>query len=200
MPRELATPIQHFTRHLAECPPEFLGEPRIGKEGTGVYTPALVYDVLEHLGNEPTLDDLDGLRGRKQQHRTPEHRNFLKLVQVTSWLLYHPEFGEQEVTTKQVLGFLHGQIKRRAELVNAELFVSDPDRREELVRLCLFELQLLPEGESKNFFRDRLNALDSVERQRVLEATREKLRRAEELKKKLAEQQAREAASRYTRE
>ena len=51
---------------------------------------------------------------------------------------------------------------RLIRLPAAERFVSDPERREELVRWVLARLGLRPAGESEHQAADRLSALDSV--------------------------------------
>jgi hypothetical protein len=48
-------PLTILTRRLAECPPEFLAEPRLGAAGT-VHVAAVVADVLHALGGEPLTE------------------------------------------------------------------------------------------------------------------------------------------------
>jgi hypothetical protein len=85
-------------------------------------------------------------------------------------------------------------------VVSAELFVSDGDRREELARALLDALGLLPAGETAPQAADRLRALSSVGRARVIGATRAQQQRARELREKMASEQARQAAARYSSE
>jgi hypothetical protein len=84
-----------------------------------------------------------------------------------------------------------------AGLVRPDKFVSDPDRREELVRFCLAQLELRPLGETQSQAADRLTTLDSAERHRVLRATAAAERRAREVREAMARKQAQESASRY---
>ncbi len=88
-------------------------------------------------------------------------------------------------------------LRTLSELVSPSQFVHDPDRSEELVRLCLASIDVLPEGESQTHARDRLTTLDSVERQKVLQATAEAERRAREIREAMARQSAMESTSRY---
>jgi hypothetical protein len=74
--------------------------------------------------------------------------------------------------------------------------VADPDRRMELARWVLAGLGLVPEGESEAEAADRLAALDSVSRARVLAETRAAARRAEEIRAALRAEAAAEAAAR----
>jgi hypothetical protein len=87
--------------------------------------------------------------------------------------------------------------KRLVELVRPEKFISDPDRREELVRSCLAQCGLRPQGETQSQAADRLTTLDSAERDRVLRATAAAERRAREIREAMARKQAQESASRY---
>jgi hypothetical protein len=87
-----------------------------------------------------------------------------------------------------------------AALVNARQWVTDPDRREELARLCLNALGLRPAGESRAEARDRLNTVSSVERRRVLHATRAAELRAAEIREAMRKKAAEEAAARYSPE
>jgi hypothetical protein len=87
-----------------------------------------------------------------------------------------------------------------AAVVASELFVSDGDRREELARALLDALGLLPAGETQAQSADRLRALSSVERARVIEATRAQQQRARELREQMVSERARQAAARYSSE
>ena len=91
-------------------------------------------------------------------------------------------------------------LQSLAALVTPNEFVADPDRREELVRLCLAQLGLRPQGESPAQSKDRMTALDSVERVRVLRDTQEAEARAQEVRKMMAKRAAEEAAAKATRE
>jgi hypothetical protein len=88
-------------------------------------------------------------------------------------------------------------LKRLVELVKPAAFVGDPDRREELARVCLKALSLVPKGETAVAAADRLTALDSIERHRVLKATAAAERRAREVREAMARKKAQESASRY---
>jgi hypothetical protein len=80
------------------------------------------------------------------------------------------------------------------------VIINDPDRREELVRLCLKGLGLIPQGESAAQAADRLTTLDSVERDRVIRETRQAEARAREIREAMARKRAEEAAARYSPE
>jgi hypothetical protein len=87
-----------------------------------------------------------------------------------------------------------------AKLNKAPQFVTDPDRREELVRMTLNQLGLRPQGETVAQAQDRLITLSTTERQRVLRAARAAEERAREIRTAMATQAAREAADKLSRE
>jgi hypothetical protein len=78
-------------------------------------------------------------------------------------------------------------------LTPAEKFISDPDRREELARLCLKGLGLRPAGETEAQAQDRLGTLNTAERQRVIAAARAAEKRAQEIRDAMAREAARQA-------
>ena len=78
--------------------------------------------------------------------------------------------------------------------------MTDGDRREELVRLCLSELGIRPAGETVDEATDRLNTLDSVERVNVVRKTRKAEARARKIREEMARKRAEEAAARYSPE
>ena len=87
-----------------------------------------------------------------------------------------------------------------ARTIDPASTVTDPDRREELTRFCLRELGLRPAGETIEQARDRLNTLDSVERVRIVSATRDAESRARAIRQAMATKRAQEAAARYSPE
>ena len=187
--------LEQLTRRLANCPPDFLAEPRIGDRGK-IYVAAVVSDLLEDLGGQPLLEkDLSGFTTSK-----PHRRNHLRLVLVRSWLYADEWFRQRQSFAVRVKTALRNHLDGLADLVAADLFVTDPDRREELVRLCLEALELRPQGETQAQAADRLQNLNSVERHRVFQAAEERERRARELREAMKRKQAEEAAARYMRE
>ena len=187
--------LDRLTHRLAECPPDFLAEPRTGSSG-GVHTAALVYDLLFELGGSwPNPSFVWHFSGT-----TAPQRNWLRLVAVSCWLLADDWFVSQRRFAQQALPWLHNGLSGLAEIVSADQFVSDQDRREELARLCLAALGLRPAGESENSAEDRLKTLDSVERVRLIKATQEQQKRARQLREAMRRKEAAEAAARATRE
>lgn len=176
--------IDALTHHMAECPPEFLLEP--GPHG--VHTGAVVFDTLCALGQTVVNARAFDTAATRQQ----------RIVLVLCWLLYHEYFRRKPPTRAEHV--LHALSVELATVVEADALVMDPDRREEVARLLVAALGELPAGESETFAADRLKSISSIERKRLLAETRAQAEHAKRLREAMAEQRAREAASRYTGE
>lgn len=181
---------------LSECPAEFLAEPRRQSRGK-IEVAAIVGDHFRAMGLLP--QDLLDL-AQFQYNGKPANANRLRLAAVTAWLLnddslrLRPELGQAMAT------LLSDGLETLAPVIRAEAAVADPDRREELVRFCLKSLGLRPQGETEAQAADRLTALDSVERSRVVRETREAEARAREVRQMMARRAAEEAAAKASRE
>ena len=184
--------LETLTRRLAECPADFLAEPRRAATG-GVAVAAVVADLLTDWGGAP----FSPAQAAVFQNGSA---NWLKLVLVACWLFHDPWFGRQRRSTVAVLQFLARDLGGLAQCVQAPQFVLDPDRREELARLCLNALGLYPHGETLAQAQDRLKTLDSVERQRVVRAARKAEARSQAIRDAMAAKAAQEAADKWTRE
>jgi hypothetical protein len=192
---EEGPPLESLTRRLAECPPDFLAEPRLGKKGA-VQVAAVVADLLLDLGGRLPPErtaDFDSSNAKRE-------RNRLRLVLIACWLMHDSRLREPKRFADAALSFLLGDLAGLAGLVEASRFVTDPDRREELARACLQALGLRPEGESQAQAQDRLATLNTAERQRVIQAAREAEARAREIREAMARQAAYEASLKTMRE
>lgn len=188
--------LEALTRRLGECPPEFLGEPRMrGKPGIAVA--AVVADLLEDLGAPRGLSQEEAARWECSR---PQDRNYLRLVLVGCWLCHDAWLRARDGASGAVKRWLSTGLRPLAGQVTADLFVTDPDRREELARLLLEALELTPEGETAEAAADRLRSLNSVERARIVRETREQQERARRLREQMEAEQARQAAARYSPE
>lgn len=191
-----APSIERLTRRLAECPPEFLLEPRTAAAPDGqVEVGAVVNDVLRALGGEGLPADA----AERFEGAVPLERSLLRLVLVAAWLCHDPALRGSAPPDRVVRWMLEALLPL-SRLVAPERFVSDADRREELVRSLLGALGLVPAGESAAQAADRLRALSTVERARVIEATRAQQARARKLREELESERARQAAARYSSE
>ena len=187
-------PIEHLLRRMSECPAEFWETTIVGSGKNSRGYKQLVAILGDHFrAMQADFDAASFLMGLLEP--APNLRG---LLSVTAWLLHDEWFiAKPELIEPMQELFCSSRLKNLAEIVQAGQFVQDADRREELVRLCLAELDLRPAGESLAQATDRLNTLDSVERMRVLSATLAAERRAREVREEMAKAKAMESASRY---
>lgn len=181
-------PLDRLLHRLAECPSEFFSAP------SELDLLALACDHFRWLG-KPIPDP----KRRQSFSAIPVESQRLAAVVLwllrDEWFLLHPDFADAS------FDFLQSPaLSRLASLVRPDAVIQDPDRREELTRLCLKSLQLIPAGESAAEAEDRLATLDSVERERVIRETRRAEARTREIRAAMALKQAQEAAARYSPE
>ena len=187
--------LSHLMRRIAETPPEFLEEPRLGQQGR-VTVSAVVGDLCRWHGQAPSSAQLDALASG-----TPKaDRNRLRVSLVLCWVLADDWFRSLDLRAAPLWPLLADGARELAEHVAVEKFVSDAERREELARFCLARLGFRPFGETKPQAEDRLASLSAAERARVLQASRKAEARAREVREALARKAAEESADKYTRE
>lgn len=175
---------------LAECPAEFL-QAGTGEKGSDAI--AIVCDQMRAM----TPTEPPELSPALVEIRAGSASG-MKVLAVACWLLHDPWFlGRPELAPGMWSLLASPKLTKLASLVKPDAFVNDPDRREELTRLCLQLLGLRPRGESAAVAADRLTSLDSVERDRVLRGTAAAERRAREVRAAMAAAKAQESASRY---
>lgn len=189
-------PIERLTRRLAETPSDFLESPIPAKgDGTVVNVAAVVSDLLVDLGGDP----IGPLPAKKLL--TTRNTRLLTTNLIACWLLHDEWFLEARrfapAAGELILG---GELATLAGIVEPRLFVTDPDRREELARICLERLELRPEGESESMARDRLTTLSTIERERVIRETKEAHERMKRIQEEMRRKAAQEAAPAWGRE
>ena len=192
-------PLEALTRRLAECPAEFLAEPRVGVRGQ-VSVAAVVADLLRSLGGPLLTPAQAQLFQPPSAAAADGQRNWLALVLVTAWLFDDAYFRQGQRFAAGALEFLTSGLQELAGLNPAGKFIADPDRREELVRLGLSRLGLRPAGETAAQAADRLSTISTSERQRVSEAARLAVERAQAIREAMAKKAAEEAAAQSSRE
>jgi hypothetical protein len=187
--------LETLTRRVAETPDDFVAEPRLGGKGA-IEVAAVVGDLCGLLGTAATAGQLDRFSGVDPRR----DRNRLAVVLLLSWLLADDWFRQARPPLPLVLALLGDGADELATLTAAGKFVTDPDRREELVRFALARLELRPAGETVAQAQDRLTTLSAVERARVLAASRDAEQRARAIREALVRKAAEESADKYTRE
>lgn len=195
MTTEEGPALDALTHRLSECPEELLDEPRTQAGGI-IDVAAVVSDLSRALGG-PLLGDhaVRSLRGRPASER-----NRLRLILVAAWLLHDEWFRAQKRFADRAVTFMLSGLDALAPLVDANRFVDDADRREELARLALQSLALRPAGESEARAADRLATMSSVERNRVINDTRAAEARVQQIREAMRRKAAEEAAAAYGRE
>jgi hypothetical protein len=187
--------LESLTRRLAETPVDFLSEPRIGGKGQ-IHVAAVVGDMLRRLPEAPqniSLDEFDGSDARRD-------RNRLSITLLLCWLLADDWFRREKIAAKEILQLLEKDAAELAAYAPSKRYVTDAERREELVRLALSRLGFRPAGETRAQAEDRLSTLSSAERARVLKASRVAEERARKIREALLKKAAQESADKYTRE
>lgn len=191
--------LESLTHRLAECPSEFLMEPANGGAGV-VHAGAVLSDLLADLGMPGAEAMAAGAAIDAQPDANPERRrNRLGTALISAWLFHDPWFRARKPAAK-AHSFLYHEPPQLAELVKAPRFVSDPDRREELVRLCLKALGLRPAGETSAQAQDRLTTISSLERQRVIRESQAAEARMRQIREAMQRKAAEEAAAKMRRE
>lgn len=188
--------VATLTHRLTECPAECLGQPLVDGAGT-IHVDAVVSDVVRYMGGQlPAAAATELLRTGAGRAR----RNHLQVVLVAAWILRDPWFADRPALADAVLPLVTEGLLDLSQVVAAADCVTDPDRREELVRVCLQHLGVQPAGEGPKEAADRLSSLDTPERLRVAAATKKAEERARRVKAAMLKKEAEEAAARYGRE
>jgi len=202
--------IQALIRRIMETPPPFRETPQFRKTADAapegrVYVGAVVADLLRALGGAAlSAEEAEVYRPVKP---SKAQQNLARLQLLACHLMYaeeirQPDAPDQERRERATRAnrWLAEGLAELAALVPARDFAVEQDRAEELSRLALRALEILPEGENAAGADDRLATLDSVERRRLVEKSRKAQQRAQELRRKLQEERARESVSKMMRE
>lgn len=187
-------PLERLTRRLIDTPREFLDPPRTGSGGQ-VVVAALVADLVAMHGGRATLRELAPFR--PEADATPA---FLTLVAVAAWWLADEALLAGPLPQAKLVSLLVGPVGDLAREAQATRYVDEPDRREEFTRVLLDRLGLVPEGETAAQAQDRLASVSSLERRRLLEASRAAEERARAIREALARKAAEESADKWSRE
>lgn len=174
--------IEALHHHLCEIPPDFLG--------AAVEPAALAHDIALALDAKPDARLLDAIRAAGN----------VPLVPLFCWLLAEPGLRRLVPSAEGVRQLLTVTAIQLARYAKPKQAVEDVDRREELIRLALSDLDMRPAGETVAQAQDRLAAISSMERERIVRAAQAAEARAKEIREALARQAAQEAANKWTRE
>ena len=184
--------LDTLTHWLADCPPEFYQSPidsggAISRRADDlpINVAAIVSDHLRDLGMPlAAIRQVGGEIGRLPSREQ-------RLVSICVWLLREPWFMQHAELAGKVGELLGEGLGDLSRTIKPESTVTDPDRREELVRLVLGFFGYRPAGETLAQARDRMNTLDSVERVRIVSQTRDAEARARAIRQAMAQKGAR---------
>ncbi|MBU6238381.1 MAG: hypothetical protein KGQ51_11170 [Planctomycetes bacterium] len=186
-----------MTHRLAECPEEFLSICDDVSGSTCVI--ALLTDFFRRFDDHPMRIDDPFIAKLGSTKFTANHQRHLGLLSLAVWLFYDPWFSDRKEFAVSMWNLLTGDnFQSISGLLKPRTVLSNPDRREELVRVCLSGLDLRPAGESIPQATDRLMSLNSIERERILKETAAAEKRAREVREAMARIKAQESVSRYT--
>ncbi|MGY0651791.1 hypothetical protein ACW7GZ_07990 [Luteimonas sp. A537] len=187
-------PLERLTRRLIDTPREFLDPPHIGRSGQ-VAVAALVTDLVALHGDRVTLAGLAPFRADADADA-----GALSLVAVATWWLADEALVALRIPAARLLPVLADAVAELAGEATAVRYVEQPDRREEFVRVLLDRLEMRPQGETPAQAQDRLASVSSVERRRLLQASRAAEKRARAIREALARKAAEESADKWSRE
>ncbi|MDV7137765.1 hypothetical protein R3X28_02705 [Maribacter sp. TH_r10] len=188
--------VYEMAGHLMKCPDTFLAID-VSSVANMNQAIALICDAYRMVSND-FLKSTFNLPA--QDHLADITENHWKSMLISCWLLRYKDFvGYPEIAPK-LIDFWFKELRVASDYVKAEKWINDEERAEEMIRLALKSFELLPYNENLEEAVDRLSAVSSSGRQEVLKQTNDALERMMEIKRKMAEKKAREAANPYGRE
>lgn len=126
--------------------------------------------------------------------------NEIYSMHVGIWLFHHPLFAGKPELLPSFKHFLLNRLPTLCSFIQHQQWIDDEDRAEEFIREALQYCNMLLDGETAEEAQDKLDALSTLKRNRVLEETNESLLRMKAIREAMAAQKAREAANVYGRE
>jgi hypothetical protein len=193
--KECLADIPTLLFHLKSCPDDFLKSSVI--HGGIINTHALLKDTYRKIFGDITVGD-ENIPFLKLDDRITS--NHLLSIHIGCWLFSHSSFLNDKTILRGVEVFLFADLFKVEPYVNSLDWIRDEDRAEEFIRLALKSCSLLPKGEKEEEASDRFDALSTLKRRVVLQESNAAMQRIKELRQKMAEAKAREAANVYGRE
>lgn len=187
-------PLESLLRRVLDTPPEFLAEPRVGTRGV-VHVDAVAADVARRIGGPLPMRALAPFASTDS-----DRRERLALALLLCWMIADDWFLRARIASVDLLHALDATAAALSPYANARAFHADPDRREELARALLANLDCRPAGESPAQAHDRLTSVSAAERERAVNAARGATARARKIREALAKKAAEESADKMWRE
>jgi len=181
--------IRYYIKCISEFPTHLIQIESISIE-------SLWHDTMVRLTGE--LNQVDFLKTQNWK-QIQSDLNIAGLHSMISYLLVDEESTLEKFDN--LASFLKDQLPLLAEAVSPFTeWINDGERSEELVRSLFHFLDVLPSGESKDYFKDRSKSIDTIERFKILEESKKSQERAKEMLRKIKQAEEEEAASKYNRE
>ncbi len=196
--------IFSLINRVSETPKEFL-YPVVSKLSLSkiklknhIYVIALYSDLAYFIWGEfPNSQDLDFF----YQNDQSGFENLLKIYSITIYLLHYSYFKNKPFLKEKVKSLFKEKLFPYKDIVQAEKFILDSEKREELCRFVLYHLGYIPEQENERYAIERLSSLDSIERVKLINETRKaQIVREEAIREAIRKKEAEEAASRMSGE
>lgn len=186
--------IRYYIKRISEFPTHLIQIESISIE-------SLWHDTMMRLTGE--LNQVDFLKTQNWK-QIQSDLNIAGLHSMISYLLVDEESTLEKfdnLAKDHLASFLKDQLPLLAEAVSPYTeWINDGERSEELVRSLFHFLDVLPSGESKDYFKDRYKSIDTIERFKILEESKKSQERAKEMLRKIKQAEEEEAASKYNRE
>lgn len=193
--KEFSADIASLLFHLKNCPDDFLKPSLI--HGGSINTHALLKDTYRNIFGDVTVSD-EYVPYMQVDDRF--NNNHLVSIHIGCWFFFYSSFLNDKNILLGIQAFLFGDLSEVCPYVNYTEWIRDEDRAEEFIRLALKSCQLFPKRETEGEATDRLDALSTLKRRNVIQESNAALQRIKELRQKMAEAKAREAANVYGRE
>lgn len=188
--------VYMLIEHLRDCPTDFLKESIFTDPEKGLDTNALVLDL--YRGYSSTFwPVIDLIPGKEKKVYSKDH---LIAIHMAVWFFSSELFLHDKKLLTGIQIFMFEQLRDLSEYVKYDRWLEDEDRSEEFVRTALMACEIWPHNESQTEAMDRLESISILKRNKVLSRSKEAFERIMEIRKKMAEQKAREAANVYGRE
>jgi hypothetical protein len=188
--------IYFFIYHLKNCPFDFLQESKYTNPQKGIDTNALLLDILRGIDSslisEEQLQDEEQFKGFSSEHLCSLH--------IAAWFFSLDFFRDKKILASSIKTFLFNELALLSKFVKYNQWLTDEDRTEEFVRSALLHCAIIPDNETPEEARDRLDSLSILKRNNILSESKAAFERIIEIRKAMADKKAREAANVYGRE
>lgn len=197
-------PILVLMQRLLQTPREFLFSPLFELSPTrknlknSIYLPALYSDLCFFISNE--FANPEDLKFFKLENNS-QNINLLNIYALAVYLLHFPFFQNKPFLKSKLQVLFEKKLVAYNEILKAEKFIIDSEKREEFCRFILYHLGYIPESETERYALERLTSLDSIERIKLIsDARRAQIAREEAIREAIRKREAEEAASRMSGE